>query len=109
MVNVTAEAFKVVEVNAAKVGSLVSEVAEASKEQSQGISQITKAMTEMDKVTQANAATAEESAGAAAQLGNQAANLLHVVNDINVLVHGAGGEHGPGSSPPNRALPPVGG
>jgi len=90
MVNFTAEAFKIVGTNAAKVGSLVSEVALASKEQSQGIGQITKAMNEMDKVTQANAATAEESASAAGQLSSQAGDLLSVVGEINVLAHGKG-------------------
>jgi methyl-accepting chemotaxis protein len=88
MVNTTAEAFKSVAVNVTKVGSLVSEVAEASKEQSTGITQITKAMAEMDKVTQANAATAEEAAAEANQLSHQAGNLLQVVHDINVLTHG---------------------
>jgi len=77
-------------INADKVGKLVSEVAQASNEQSLGIGQITKATAEMDKVTQANAATAEESAGAAGQLALQADNLLHMVGEINVLAHGKG-------------------
>jgi methyl-accepting chemotaxis protein len=90
MVNSTAEAFKAVEVNAAKVGSLVSEVAAASKEQREGISQITQAMNAMDKVTQANAATSEESAGEAARLARQARHLLSALDKIIELVHGAG-------------------
>jgi methyl-accepting chemotaxis protein len=88
MVNVTSEAFKAVSTQASKVLELVSEVAEASGEQSQGIDQITKAMAEMDKVTQGNAATAEESASAAGQLSHQSENLLNVVKDINGLIHG---------------------
>jgi len=92
MVNATAEAFKAVEANATKVGSLVSEVATASKEQTQGIGQINSAMREMDKVTQANAATAEESASAATQLSAQAGSLLGVVTEMKVLAHGAGAE-----------------
>ena len=90
MVNTTANAFKIVGTHAAKVAELVSEVAEASKEQSQGIGQITQAMAEMDKVTQSNAASAEESSSAASQLSLQAGNLLSVVNDISALVHGQG-------------------
>jgi len=92
MVNATAEAFRVVETNATKVGSLVAEVATASKEQTQGIGQINTAMREMDKVTQANAATAEEAASAASQLSAQAASLLGVVTEMKVLAHGAGAE-----------------
>jgi len=90
MVNATAEAFRVVETNATKVGSLVAEVASASKEQTQGINQINSAMREMDKVTQANAATSEESASAASQLSTQAGSLLGVVNEMKVMAHGAG-------------------
>ncbi|MDR2946906.1 MAG: methyl-accepting chemotaxis protein [Candidatus Adiutrix sp.] len=89
MVNATAENFKTVENNAGKVAELLSEVAAASKEQSQGISQITIAMSQMDKVTQSNAASAEESASAAGQLSLQAGNLLSAVEEIRALVHGA--------------------
>ena len=90
MVNITAENFKTVESHSSKVAELLAEVSEASKEQSQGIGQITTAMTEMDKVTQSNAASAEESASAAGQLSLQAGNLMSAVDDLNVLVHGAG-------------------
>jgi len=110
MVNVTAEAFKIVGANASKVGSLVSEVALASKEQSQGIGEITKAMTEMDKVTQDNAATAEESASAASELSEQAGDLLNVVGEINVLAHGQGAAQVQSAAPaiahqPRLAMP----
>ena len=91
MVNTTAENFKTVESHSAKVAELLAEVSEASREQSQGIGQITTAMTEMDKVTQSNAASAEESASAASQLSLQATNLLEAVDEMTVLVHGAGG------------------
>jgi len=89
MVNTTAENFKTVEEQSSKVAELLSEVSEASREQSQGIGQITTAMTEMDKVTQSNAASAEESASAAGQLSLQAGNLLEAVAGLNGLVHGA--------------------
>jgi methyl-accepting chemotaxis protein len=71
---------------ARQVDELVAEVASASREQTQGISQINSAVGEMDKVTQANAASAEESAAAAEELNAQAqvmkqavAKLLHLV------------------------------
>ncbi|MGA2693637.1 MAG: methyl-accepting chemotaxis protein, partial [Opitutaceae bacterium] len=47
------------------VDELVTEVSGASREQAQGISQINTAIRQMDKVTQSNAASAEESASAA--------------------------------------------
>ena len=50
--------------SSAKVGNLVAEISEASKEQSNGLEQVNIAITEMDKVVQQNAANAEESAAA---------------------------------------------
>ena len=47
-----------------QVDELAAEVAAASREQSQGIEQVNTAVTQMDKVTQSSAATAEESASA---------------------------------------------
>jgi methyl-accepting chemotaxis protein len=52
--------FKNVTDYSSKVGTLIGEIALASSEQSQGIEQINKAVAEMDKVVQQNAATAEE-------------------------------------------------
>ena len=54
------------------VNQLVSEVATASHEQSQGISQINTAITQMDKVVQANAAGAEQTSAASEELKTQA-------------------------------------
>jgi methyl-accepting chemotaxis protein len=90
MVNSTSENFQTVATHAAKVAQLVSEVAEASKEQSQGIHQITTAMSQMDKVTQHNAASAEESASAASSLSVQAGNLMSAVDQMSRIVHGHG-------------------
>ncbi|MCP3952943.1 MAG: hypothetical protein GY697_12110 [Desulfobacterales bacterium] len=59
LVSRTSEAFGQVAESAGKVGELVGEIAAASNEQAQGIGQVNTAVTEMDKVTQQNAATAE--------------------------------------------------
>jgi len=56
---------------ARQVDTLVAEIASASTEQTQGISQVNSAISQMDKVTQANAAGAEESAAAAEELTSQ--------------------------------------
>ena len=109
MVNATAEAFKAVETSSLKVAGLVSEVAEASREQSQGISQITIAMNEMDKVTQSNAASAEESAGAAGQLSLLAGNLLSAVREMRIMSQGRGAEaRGLAAAGKPLRLPPLG-
>jgi methyl-accepting chemotaxis protein len=93
MVNFTSENFQTVSGTSAKVAQLVSEVAEASREQSQGINQITTAMTQMDKVTQSNAASAEEAASAASNLSVQAGNLMEGIESITHLVHGPTGSN----------------
>ena len=69
-----------------KVSTLVSEVATASDEQSRGLSQINTAVCEMDKTTQNNASSAEESAAAAIELNSQAQILNTVVHELQVLV-----------------------
>jgi methyl-accepting chemotaxis protein len=71
-----------------QVDELAGEVATASVEQSQGIEQVNTAVSQMDKVTQSNAANAEESASAAEELNAQAENLKETVNDLLTMVDG---------------------
>jgi methyl-accepting chemotaxis protein len=68
------------------VDSLVNEIATASHEQNQGISQVNVAVTQMDQVTQRNASSAEETASAAAELNAQAENMQENVRDLLALV-----------------------
>ena len=60
LVATTNDAFSQVKESTTQVGNLVSEITEASKEQSSGIEQVNIAISEMDKVVQQNAANAEE-------------------------------------------------
>jgi methyl-accepting chemotaxis protein len=73
---------------ARKVDELVAEIAVASREQSQGIQQVNIAVSEMDKVTQSNAANAEESASASEELNAQAAILKDAVDELVKMVGG---------------------
>ena len=77
---------------ARQVDELVAEVASASNEQTQGITQINTAVGQMDKVTQSNAANAEESAAAAQELNAQAVTMKKSVEDLLSLVGGSNGE-----------------
>jgi methyl-accepting chemotaxis protein len=88
---------------ARQVDELAAEVAGASQEQTQGITQITMAVGEMDKVTQSNAATAEESAAAAEEMNAQAETLKHSVADLLQLVNGQAARSSFGSAPPKSA------
>jgi methyl-accepting chemotaxis protein len=69
-----------------KVDQLAADVANASGEQSQGITQLNNAVSEMDKVTQSNAASAEESASAAEELNAQAKAMKSSVSELLKLV-----------------------
>ncbi|MES3020995.1 MAG: methyl-accepting chemotaxis protein [Pseudomonadota bacterium] len=62
-----------------QVADLMSEIAAASYEQSQGIGQINQSITSMDDATQQNAALVEQAAAAATSLQDQAARLAEVV------------------------------
>ncbi|MEN6308345.1 MAG: methyl-accepting chemotaxis protein [Anaerohalosphaeraceae bacterium] len=72
----------------AKTTDLVGEIAAASKEQAQGVDQINTAVSQMDKVTQQNAANAEESASASEELSAQAESMNQIVDQLVVLVNG---------------------
>lgn len=69
-----------------KVNGLVAEIATGSEEQSRGIAQVNTSVGQVDQVTQAAAAGAEESASAAAELSAQAEQLQAVVNELQKLV-----------------------
>jgi methyl-accepting chemotaxis protein len=69
-----------------KVNALIGEIAAASQEQSQGIGQVNTAVAQMDKVTQSNAAAAEESASASEELASQAQQMTSVVRELLTLV-----------------------
>jgi methyl-accepting chemotaxis protein len=85
----TNAAFGEVAGSAAKVSDLVAEIAAASNEQAQGISQINTAVTELDKVTQNNAASAEESASAAEEMSAQAETMKGMVAELAAMVAGS--------------------
>ena len=87
-VNQTSRGFDQVSDKAAKVLHLVGEIAGASHEQAQGIKQVTETVTEMNKITQQNAANAEESASMAEELSAQAEEMRALVNALAVMMDG---------------------
>ena len=84
---------------------LVSEIANASNEQSQGIGQAATAVSQMDKVTQSNAGNAEETAAAAEELNAQSAVLKDTVFQLEQLVGGNDGK-GTRNERKGREVPP---
>ena len=85
-----------------KTTDLVGEIAAASQEQAQGIDQVNTAMAQMDKVTQQNAANAEESASASEELSAQAESMNEVVGELVALVGGSTQSTVGQSSQPSR-------
>jgi len=95
IVSKTNDAFAKVAVGAKKVNDLVGEIAAASSEQAQGIEQINRAVLEMDKVVQKNAASAEESASATEEMNAQAEQMKGFVGELVALVGGHNGNEMP--------------
>jgi methyl-accepting chemotaxis protein len=75
--------------NSTKVKSLVDEVNMGSQEQARGMEQIARAVTQMEQVTQRNAASAEESASAGADLNSHADALRALVHEMRDMVGAA--------------------
>ncbi len=63
-----------------RVTSIMAEIAVASEEQSEGIGQVNQAVTEMDGVTQQNAALVEQAAAAAQSMQEQSTRLAEIVS-----------------------------
>jgi methyl-accepting chemotaxis protein len=97
LVTRTQEEFNQVATSSGKVAELVSEIAAASSEQSQGIDQVNEAVRQMDQVVQEAAAGSEESASAAEELNALALSMQDTVEDLVGLVSGANNGNGNGN------------
>jgi methyl-accepting chemotaxis protein len=71
-----------------RVKALIDEIAVGSDEQTRGIQRIATAVSQMQHITQRNAASAEESASAGEELAAQAQCLYSIVERLNLLVGG---------------------
>lgn len=80
----TGEAMNTIISSVNRVNLLMEHISTASDEQSRGIGQIEKAVTEMDSVTQQNSALVQESAAAAASLEEQVHHLTNAVSTFRL-------------------------
>ncbi len=76
--------------NVNSVSQTVGEISSASREQASGVAEINKAMAEMDKVTNDNAASAAASVNIADQLAAQATELKVIIDGLQRSVSGEG-------------------
>ncbi|MFO1511412.1 MAG: methyl-accepting chemotaxis protein [Verrucomicrobiota bacterium] len=84
------QAFDGIVAQIKSLDEVVTQIASASGEQSQGVSELNSAVGQMDKVTQSNAASAEENASAAEELSNQVGTLQNSVAQLKSIVFGGG-------------------
>jgi methyl-accepting chemotaxis protein/methyl-accepting chemotaxis protein-1 (serine sensor receptor) len=87
-VDEVAVAIRAITEESSKIKVLVDEINLGSVEQSRGIDQITRSITQMEQVTQSNAANAEESAAAAEELNAQAEAMKEIVKTLHAMVDG---------------------
>jgi len=91
-----------------RVAAIMTEIAAASNEQSSGIEQINKAITQMDTVVQMNASLVEEATAAATSMASQATGLARSVAQFRVedSAHGAALAHAQPAAAPAPARHP---
>lgn len=87
-----------------RVTDIIGEISAASQEQSGGIEQVNTAVSQMDKITQQNAALVEEAAAAAKSMEEQTNTLAEMVSVFTLqesqITHHA--------QPTRSAMPPAG-
>jgi methyl-accepting chemotaxis protein len=89
LVGRTASGFAEVANHTAKACTLVAEIVMASREQSQGISQISEAVVDIEMVVQNNAAGAESTFAASEELNQLAKTMQGIVTELTALVGGS--------------------
>jgi methyl-accepting chemotaxis protein len=94
------EVFESVVQNVNSVSGMATEIASASQEQSRGCGEITKAMNQLDQMTQQNASTSEECASAAEELSAQADTLKAAVTRLILTVSGTSSQAAASASEP---------
>ncbi|MBH9552726.1 methyl-accepting chemotaxis protein [Inhella gelatinilytica] len=92
-----------------RVSDIIGDIAAASTEQSDGISQVNQSVVQLDQMTQQNAALVEESAAAAESLRDQAQRLVEAIAIFRTGTDSPGMSKGVGTSPikaPSPSLKP---
>ncbi len=74
--------------SAGRSSTLVKEISAASNEQSKGVDEVNLAVTQLDQVTQSNAAAAQESAAAAEELLSQSRTIQSIVDQLSGIIFG---------------------
>jgi methyl-accepting chemotaxis protein len=81
----------------------IAEIAESSSQQNEGINQVNNAVASMDKVTQGNAALADQSAVASEELKAQAEQVRMEVAGLMRMAHGSSNGPAAGAAKPKAS------
>ncbi len=81
---VTADSLRTIVSDTNSVSSIINEIFEATKNQAEGIAQITLGINQISEVVQTNSSTSEESAAAAEELNSQSEMLAQMVSKFKV-------------------------
>ncbi len=93
LVGLAGETLQKISDQVMSINSLVREISASAGEQAVGLKEINSAMTQMDQVTQQNAAMVEEATAASVALNDEALTLQHLVTRFHI----AEPAHGPGA------------
>jgi len=83
-VNETGVALTEIVNSVAQVGEIVAQIANASAEQTAGIDQVNQAVSQMDDITQQNAALAEQAAASSISMHDQSANMSKLLGFFKI-------------------------
>jgi len=89
-VNETGTALTEIVTGVTQLGDIISEIAGASIEQSQGIEQVNQAVSQMDEITQQNAALAEEASAASVSMSDQSETMTSLLGFFQTAESNAG-------------------
>jgi methyl-accepting chemotaxis protein len=106
-VRAVAEAFTTITTSVAQAKQLVDDVSSASKQQTQGIDQVSTAIGQLEQLTQRTAANSEECAAASEELNTQAEVTMTVVTRLQAFVGGKASSGAGSSYAPAHTTPPV--
>jgi len=84
LVDESGQTLEEIVVSSKKVSDIIAEIAAAGQEQATGIDQINKAITQLESVTQQNAALVEQAAAASESMANQSVGLQRLVGQFNI-------------------------
>jgi len=82
----TNESFSSILDQAKKTADIINEIAVSIKEQAEGMNQIATAITDVDEITQQNAAVSEEAAAASEEMNAQAIAMMESVEEVAKMV-----------------------